>query len=122
MPRCFGFGLIASPPFVLLHPGFCNQQATIEQLADGIGKVDMGLPFKERADSEANRPGSGDLVGRSKRGADIAAPIPGHLRVIFAVQQESFFHLTTERLPSWPGLSRFKARNPSRDALSGNFE
>jgi len=122
MPRRFGFGSIASPPFVLLHPGFCDQQATIEQLADGIGKVDMGLPFKEIADGEGNRPGSGDLVGRSKCGADIAAPIPGHLRVIFEIQQKSFFHLTTEGLPSRPGLSRFKARNPSRDALSGNFE
>ncbi len=122
MPRRFGFGSIASPPFVLLHPGFCDQQATIEQLADGIGKVDMGLPFKEIADGERNRPGSGDLVGRSKCGADIAAPIPGHLRVIFEIQQKSFFHLTTEGLPSRPGLPRFKARNPSRDALSGNFE
>ena len=98
MPRRFGFSPIAGPPFVLRHPGFCDQQATIQQLTDGIGKVDMGLPFKEIADGEGNRPGSSDLVGRSKRGADIAAPIAGHLRVIFEVQQESFFHLTVTRV------------------------
>jgi hypothetical protein len=42
--------------------------------------------------------------------------------MIFEVQQELFFHLATEWLPCGSGLSCFPARNPSRDALSSNFE
>jgi hypothetical protein len=42
--------------------------------------------------------------------------------MIFEVQKEPFFHLTTEGLPGRPGFSRFEARNPPGDTLSGNFE
>src|SRR5258708_34571961 len=42
--------------------------------------------------------------------------------MVFQVQQESLFHQTTKGLARGPGPSRFPARNPSRDALSSNFE
>src|SRR5260370_38143262 len=42
--------------------------------------------------------------------------------MIFEVQQEPFFHLTTERLPGRPGFSRFPTGNPPGDTRSGNFE
>jgi hypothetical protein len=82
----------------------------------------MGLALKQVGDGERSRQGCGNLVGGSKRGADIAASIPGYLWVVFQVQKKPFFHLTTEGLPGRPGLSRFPTGNPSRDALSGNFE
>src|SRR6266571_4046580 len=82
----------------------------------------MGLALKQVVDGERSRQGGGDLVSRSKRGTDIAASVPGHLRMIFEVQQELFFHLATERLPCRPEISRFPARNPPRDALTGDLE
>jgi hypothetical protein len=42
--------------------------------------------------------------------------------MIFEVQQKLFFHLATEGLPYRPGISRFPARNPPRDALTGDLE
>src|SRR5437868_837071 len=42
--------------------------------------------------------------------------------MIFEVQQEPFFHLTTEGLPARPDFSRFPAGNPPGDTLAGNFE
>jgi hypothetical protein len=42
--------------------------------------------------------------------------------MIFEVQQKLFFHLATEWLPCRPGLSRFPARNPPRDALTGDLK
>ena len=82
----------------------------------------MGLALKQVGDGERSGQGCGNLVGGSKRGADIAASIPGYLWVVFQVQKKPFFHLTTEGLPGRPGLSRFPTGNPSRDALASNFE
>src|SRR5713226_3123915 len=118
----FGFGSIALATFVLLKTCLRNQQPSVEELANGIGEVDMGFPLKQVVNGVGSRQGSGDLVGGSKRGTDIAASVPGHLGMIFEVQKELFFHLATERLPCGTGLSCFPARNPSRDALSSNFE
>jgi len=42
--------------------------------------------------------------------------------MIFEVQQKLFFHLATEWLPCRPGISRFPAGNPPRDALTGDLE
>jgi hypothetical protein len=42
--------------------------------------------------------------------------------MLFEIQQELFFHLTTERLPGRPDVSCFEAWNPARDARSSNFE
>src|SRR3989454_6515069 len=61
-------------------------------------------------------------VGRSKGGANIAASIPGHLGVIFQVQQEPFFHQATKGLPCRTRASCFPTGKPSRDALPSNFE
>jgi hypothetical protein len=122
MPRRFCFGSIALPAFVLLKPCLCNEQTTIEKLADGIGKVDVCLALEEVIDGERDRQRRGDLVGRSKGGAHITTSIPGHQRMIFEIQQEPFFHLATEGLPGGPDIPCFEARNPARDALSSNFE
>src|SRR6266496_1839262 len=118
----FCFGSIALAAFVLLQPRLRDQEPPIEYLTDGIGEVDMGLALKQVVDGERSRQGGGDLVSRSKRGTDIAASVPGHLGMIFEVQKELFFHLATERLPAGSALCCFPARNPSRDALSSNFE
>src|SRR2546426_9342656 len=61
-------------------------------------------------------------VGRSKGGANIAASIPGHLGVIFQVQQEPFFHQATKGLPCRTRAACFPTGKPSRDALPSNFE
>ena len=53
--RRFCFGLIALTAFVLPQPSFCNQQGAIVKLADGIGKVDMGLAFKQIVDGKRSR-------------------------------------------------------------------
>src|SRR6266436_9880754 len=82
----------------------------------------MGFALKQVVNGVRSRPGGGDLVGGSKRGTDIAAPVPSYQGMIFEVQKELFFHLATERLPCRAGLFCFPARNPSRDALSSNFE
>src|SRR6266851_6646956 len=121
-PCCFGFRSITFSAFVLLKTCLRNQEPPVEELANGIGEVDMGLAFKQVVNGVRSRQRGSDLVGRSKRGTDIAASVPGHLRMIFEVQQELFFHLATEWLPAGAGLSCFPARNPSRDALSSNFE
>src|SRR6266852_1414620 len=108
----FGFGSIALATFVLLKTCLRNQQPSVEELANGIGEVDMGFPLKQGVNG----------VGGSKGGTDLAASVPGHLRMIFEVQQKLFFHLATEWLPCRPGISRFPARNPPRDALTGDRE
>src|SRR5437764_6608964 len=118
----FGFGTIALTALLSLKPGLCNEQTTIEQLAYGIGEIDMGFVFKQVVDGVRSRQGGSDFVGRGKGGAHIATSIPGNLRMIFEIQQELFFHLATERLPRGPDVSCFEARNPSRNALAGNFE
>src|SRR5713226_7610496 len=82
----------------------------------------MGLALKQVVNGVGSRQGSSDLVGGSKRGTDIAASIPGHLGMIFEVQQKLFFHLTTEWLPCRASFSCFPARNPPRDALTGDLE
>src|SRR2546421_12929368 len=82
----------------------------------------MGLALKQVVNGVRSRQRSGDLVGRSKGGTDIATSVPGHLRMIFEVQQKLFFHLATEGLPCRPTLSRFPARNPPRDTLTGDLE
>jgi hypothetical protein len=118
----FGFGSIANAPFVLLKPCLRNQEPPIKQLADGVGEVDMGLALKQVVNGVWSRQRGSDLVGGSKGGTDIAASVPSHLRMIFEVQQKLFFHLATERLPCRPGISRFPARNPPGDALTGDLE
>src|SRR2546421_11984723 len=62
------------------------------------------------------------LTNTSKGGTDIAASVPGYLRMIFEVQQKLFFHLTTEWLPCGPEISRFPTRNPPRNALTGDLK
>ncbi len=121
-PCCFRFRSITFSAFVLLKPCLRNQEPPIEELANGIGEVDMGLAFKQVVNGVRSRQRGSDLVGRSKGGTDISASVPGHLRMIFEVQQKLFFHLATERLPCRPRISRFPAGNPPRDALSGDLE
>src|SRR5947207_20459 len=116
------FGLIASLPFVFEKTCFCNQKPPIEELADGIRKVDMGLAFKQVVNGIRNRPRSGHLVCRSKRRTDVTASVPSHERMIFEIQKEFFLHLAAERLSRWAGLSCFPTGNPAGDALSCNFE
>ena len=118
----FGFGSIPLAAFVLLKPCLRNQEPPIKQLADGVGEVDMGLALKQVVNGVWSRQRGSDLVGGSKRGTNIAASVPGHLRMIFEVQQKLFFHLATERLPCRPGISRFPARNPPRDALTSDLK
>src|SRR5713226_1489272 len=118
----FGFGSIALATFVLLKPCLRNQQPSVEELANGIGEVDMGFTLKQVVNGVGSRQRGSDLVGGSKGGTDIAASVPGHLRMIFEVQQKLFFHLATERLPCRPGISRFPARKPPRDALTSDLK
>src|SRR6266568_4092013 len=121
-PCCFRFRSITFSAFVLLKPCLRNQEPPIEELANGIGEVDMGLALKQVVNGVWSRQRGSDLVGGSKGGTDIAASVPSHLRMIFEVQQKLFFHLATERLPCRPGISRFPARNPPGDALTGDLE
>jgi hypothetical protein len=53
--RRFGFGSIAFPEFVSLKTCLCNEETTIEQLTDGIGKVDVCLALEEVIDAERDR-------------------------------------------------------------------
>ncbi len=43
----FGFGSIALSTFVLLKPCLRNQQPPVEELANGIGEVNMGCALKQ---------------------------------------------------------------------------
>src|SRR5713226_1671092 len=111
----FGFGSIPLATFVLLKTCLRNQQPS-------VGELDMGFPLKQVVNGVGSWQRGSDLVGGCKGGTDIAASVPGHLRMIFEVQQKLFFHLATEWLPCRPGISRFPAGNPPRDALTGDLE
>ncbi len=115
-------GPIALAAFVFLQTSLRDQQAAIEQLARDIGKVSMCFVLKELTDGVGSRQGRGYLVRRRKCGTEITASIPGHLRMLFEVQPEPFFHLTTEGLPARSGFSRFPTGNPPGDTLSSNVE
>lgn len=82
----------------------------------------MGVALKQVVNGVRSRQRSGDLVGRSKSGANIPTSIPGNLGMIFKVQQKLFFHLATERLPRGASLTSFPAGNPARNAFSRDFE
>ena len=90
-PCCFGFRSIPFSAFVLLKTCLRNQEPPVEELANGIGEVDMGLAFKQVVNGVRSRQRGSDLVGRSKGGTDISASVPGHLRMIFEVQEKLFF-------------------------------
>src|SRR6266700_1064124 len=121
-PGSFRFRSIAFSAFVLLKTCLRNQEPSVEQLTDSIGEVDMGFAFKQVVNGVRSRQGGRNLVGRRKCGTDIAASVPGHLGMIFEVPKELFFHLATKRLPCRTQGSRFPARNPPRDALTGDLE
>src|SRR5882724_165313 len=87
LTRRFSFGLMALSTLFLRHPCLCNQQRPPLKLADGIGKVDVGMAFKQVVDGERRWEGRGDLVRRGKGGADITASIPDHLGMILQIQQ-----------------------------------
>src|SRR5258707_4723299 len=108
LPCCFGFRSITFPAFVLLKTCLRNQEPPVEELANGIGEVDMGLAFKQVVNGVRSRQRGSDLVGRSKGGTDISASVPSHLQMIFEVQEKLFFHLATERLPCRLRISRFR--------------
>src|SRR2546429_114634 len=72
----FCFGAIALTTLLSLKPSLCNQQTTIEQLADNIGKIDMGFVFKQVVDGVRSRQGGSDFVGRGKGGTNVATSIP----------------------------------------------
>ncbi len=53
--RRFRFGSIALPAFVLFKTCLRNQEPAVEQLTDGIGKIDVCLTLKQVVDGERNR-------------------------------------------------------------------
>ncbi len=53
--RRFRFGSIALPAFVLFKTCLRNQEPAVEQLTDGIGKIDVGLTLQQVVDGERNR-------------------------------------------------------------------
>src|SRR5258706_9127822 len=118
----FCFRLIALSAFLLLKTCLCNQQGTALKLADRIRKVDVGVALKQIVDGKRSWEGRGNFVGGSKYRADITATIPGHLGMIFEVQQQPLFHQATKGLSCGSLASRFPAGNPAGDALSSNFE
>lgn len=96
--RCLGFGPIARLAFVLLQSSLRDQQAAIEKGARDIGRGGMRFVLKERTAGVGSREGRGYLVRRRKWCTAITASIPSHLRMLFEVHQEPFFHLTVTRV------------------------
>src|SRR5256885_12878969 len=70
----FGFGSIPLSTFVLLKPCLRNQQPPVEELANGIGEVNMGFPLKQVVNGVWSRQRGSDLVRSEEHTSELQSP------------------------------------------------
>ena len=86
-------GLVAIPPFVILHARLGDERFPACQSAHHIRQILMGLALKRVADGEWRVFRDRQSIGRGKLRANVATCVAFHLGMIFKPQKETFFEL-----------------------------